>query len=194
MLDLLQFEEIYGVLFVDVRKAGIVNFMMFINFLAANSIATYLRHIIVGNMINKHNDVLPQLTVPVREALAGRTLNTIHLHYSRLHILPRDDILFMVQTTNVYIEGYNNPYLFHTNPIYIHTRGDLNKLYARHLKQGKEPFPTRALIFKENIQQKKYPTRFCLSSLLLCVRLTATEVTGHKVGRRGPRHSENFFC
>lgn len=81
-----EFEETYGVWFVDLRTMDIVENAIPSNFLADSSRATHIRYIIVGKMTTKYPGVLLLLGRLSKDARAANIVGITNVDDSSLYI------------------------------------------------------------------------------------------------------------
>lgn len=86
------FEEDYTVLFVDVWILNIVADMMLHNFSAAESRATYMRHIGVGDMMIKNQGMLLFLVKLRKNASAVKAFGILYLYDPNLYISSVEEV------------------------------------------------------------------------------------------------------
>lgn len=79
--------------------------MMSSTFLAANSRATNIHSITVGKMMIKDKFMLPLIQKLSKDALAAKTLGTMHLDDQKLYSFSENDILLMIQGADAFVEN-----------------------------------------------------------------------------------------
>lgn len=124
--------EGYGVRFVDVRITDIVEDMMFSNFLAANSTATYIRYLKVCKMIIFYQDMLSSLSKLFKDAPAAKPIVVIDCNNPSICMSSKADILLMIQASDAFLKNDHNPTAFHITFISRHARVIFDELYDHH--------------------------------------------------------------
>lgn len=127
------------------RITCIVEDMIASNLLTTSSRATYIRCIIVGKMMVKHQGLLPLYDKLGNDAPAAKTLGTTTRVDPRLYISSEEDMPFMILAADAFVMYGHKPAPFHANTFYSHALALLDELLLHCLKQYKERYATHAL-------------------------------------------------
>lgn len=110
------FEEVYAVSFVDACVLELVDDTMSLNFLAVNCKEAYDCYSSVVKTMIKNEGVLPLLVSIAMDAPAVKTLGITHLADKGFYIFTAEDILFMVQAADEFVEIDHKPTPSMTTP------------------------------------------------------------------------------
>lgn len=123
------------------RIMDIVEDMMFSNFLSVNSRVTHIHYIRVIKMMSKHQSVLRYLVKLEKDALASKTLGTVHLDDGSRYIFSDGDISLMFQADDSSAKNGHKPALFHAISIYRRSKSLLDLFHLGSLEQTKKRLP-----------------------------------------------------
>lgn len=148
-------EEYYGASYFDVCITNIVKNLTFPKILPANSRATNIRYITLGERIFKRHRVLSLLEKLCKDASAAKT-HGITLHVDlRIYIFCEEDIRLTIHAAYALIQNDQEPAFSLAKSLYRHGRALFDGFPVCHLEQGLEKFPTFALFIETKLQQIK---------------------------------------
>lgn len=146
------FEEDYGLRFIDVRIAGIVEDVMYSDVFPANSRTTSIRYVVVRNMMRKDQELLPLLGNLGNIAPVDEILGIMILDLPSLYIPSEENILLKIQTAHAFVKNAHKSTSCHTSAYCNHTRHVLNEPHPHHLEQEENNITTFAVFLDTGIQ------------------------------------------
>lgn len=132
-----------------------VNRILSCTFLAANCKATYARFIYVARMMTKNEDIFSAL---LNLAMCGSVVNTLeitHLDDPGRYTITKENIFFMIQTDDAFVNKYHTTDPFHADTFYRYTKTLLGELHVYHEERSEEKALTLDLFFRQRCNRNR---------------------------------------
>lgn len=108
------FQKDYVLRSVNVHATDIVEDIMFSNFFAVNSGATYICYLRVSKIMIKHKRLHPSVANLGEDAPAAGTVRITHLGDGSFHTFSEENSLLMSQTADRFVKNDSKPVSFHS--------------------------------------------------------------------------------